>query len=94
MAYLFFCQTLQKKFEDFTGEVNTLGQNKLTTVQKLKQQVKSSEAQQREKALLNLWEELQKAMKIRAEVTVPHICERIEICLEVGHIRLSFSMNC
>ncbi|XP_034163832.2 spectrin beta chain, non-erythrocytic 5 [Pangasianodon hypophthalmus] len=60
-------ETLQKKFEDFTGEVSTLGQNKLTTVQKLKQQVKSSEAQQRENALLNLWEELQKAMKTRAE---------------------------
>lgn len=69
MVYL-FCQALQKKFEDFTGEVNTLGQNKMATVQKLKQQVKSSDAQQREKTLLNLWEELQKAMKTRAEVTI------------------------
>ncbi|KAK3538029.1 hypothetical protein QTP70_027382 [Hemibagrus guttatus] len=60
-------ETLQKKFEDFTSEVNTLGQNKLTTVQKLKQQVKSSEAQQREKDLIHLWEELQKAMETRAE---------------------------
>ncbi|KAG7328102.1 hypothetical protein KOW79_008046 [Hemibagrus wyckioides] len=60
-------ETLQKKFEDFTSEVNTLGQNKLTTVQKLKQQVKSSEAEQREKDLIHLWEELQKAMETRAE---------------------------
>lgn len=72
----FFCQTLQKKFEDFTGEVNTLGQNKLATIQKLKQQVKSSESKQNEKALLHLWKELQKTMQTRAEVTVQHICKQ------------------
>ncbi|XP_053365454.1 spectrin beta chain, non-erythrocytic 5 isoform X1 [Clarias gariepinus] len=60
-------ETLQKKFADFTVEVNNLGQNKLNAVQKLKQQVKSPEAEQKEKALLNLWEELQKAMETRAE---------------------------
>ncbi|KAF7704200.1 hypothetical protein HF521_021272 [Silurus meridionalis] len=60
-------ENLQKKFEDFTGEVNTLGHNKLTAVQKLKKQVKSSETEQKEKALLNLWEELQMAMKTREE---------------------------
>ncbi|XP_017558803.1 spectrin beta chain, non-erythrocytic 5 isoform X2 [Pygocentrus nattereri] len=60
-------EALQKKFEDFAGEVNSLGQNKLTTVQKLKEKVKSSEVHQREKALLNLWEDLNKAVKTRAE---------------------------
>ncbi|KAI5616449.1 spectrin beta chain, non-erythrocytic 5 isoform X2 [Silurus asotus] len=60
-------ENLQKKFENFTGEVNTLGHNKLTAVQKLKKQVKSSETEQKEKALLNLWEELQMAMKTREE---------------------------
>ncbi|TSO67499.1 Spectrin beta chain, non-erythrocytic 5 [Bagarius yarrelli] len=60
-------ETLQKKFEDFTSEVNTLGQNKLNTVQNLKQEVKSPEAQQRENDLLNLWGELQRALKTRVE---------------------------
>ncbi|XP_036450101.1 spectrin beta chain, non-erythrocytic 5 isoform X2 [Colossoma macropomum] len=60
-------EALQKKFEDFAGEVNSLGQNKLTEVQKLKEKVKSSEAYQREKALLNLWDDLNKAVRTRAE---------------------------
>ncbi|XP_049319614.1 spectrin beta chain, non-erythrocytic 5 isoform X1 [Astyanax mexicanus] len=60
-------EALQKKFEDFEGEVKSLGQNKLAAVQKLKQEVKSSEARQKEKALLNLWEDLNTAVKTRAE---------------------------
>uniref|UniRef100_A0A672QKD3 Spectrin, beta, non-erythrocytic 5 n=1 Tax=Sinocyclocheilus grahami TaxID=75366 RepID=A0A672QKD3_SINGR len=60
-------EALQKKFEDFAEEVGTLGQNKLSTVQKLKQTVQSSEAQQKERDLLKLWEDLNKTMKARAE---------------------------
>ncbi|XP_073682671.1 spectrin beta chain, non-erythrocytic 5 [Garra rufa] len=60
-------EALQKKFEDFSEEVGTLGQSKLNTVQKLKQTVQSSEAQQKEKDLLKLWENLNKAIKARAE---------------------------
>ncbi|KAI2654409.1 Spectrin beta chain, non-erythrocytic 5 [Labeo rohita] len=60
-------EALQKKFEDFAEEVGTLGQSKLSTAQKLKQTVQSSEAQQKEKDLLKLWEDLNKAMKARAE---------------------------
>uniref|UniRef100_A0A673I813 Spectrin beta chain, non-erythrocytic 2-like n=1 Tax=Sinocyclocheilus rhinocerous TaxID=307959 RepID=A0A673I813_9TELE len=60
-------EALQKKFEDFAEEVGTLGQNKLSTVQKLKQTVQSSEAQQKERDLLKLWEDLNKAMKARAQ---------------------------
>ncbi|XP_072545910.1 spectrin beta chain, non-erythrocytic 5 [Salminus brasiliensis] len=60
-------EALLKKFEDFEGEVNSLGQSKLATVQKLKQEVKSSEAHRREKALINLWEDLNTAVKTRAE---------------------------
>jgi len=48
--------------------VDTLGLSKLSTVQKLKQTVQSSEAQQKEKDLIKLWEDLNKAMKARAEV--------------------------
>ncbi|XP_068070705.2 spectrin beta chain, non-erythrocytic 5 isoform X1 [Danio rerio] len=60
-------EALQKKFEDFSEEVGTLGQSKLSTVQKLKQSVQSADAQQKEKDLLKLWEDLNKAMKARAE---------------------------
>ncbi|KAK1793411.1 hypothetical protein P4O66_011796, partial [Electrophorus voltai] len=60
-------ETLQKKFEDFALEISSLGQNKLASVQRLKKQVKSSETQQREQSLLNLWEDLNKAVKTRAE---------------------------
>ncbi|XP_066510159.1 spectrin beta chain, non-erythrocytic 5 [Hoplias malabaricus] len=60
-------EALQKKFEDFAAEVNNLGQNKLTLVQKLKEEVKSSEVYQRERVLLNLWEDLNKAVKTRGE---------------------------
>ncbi|XP_077095863.1 spectrin beta chain, non-erythrocytic 5 isoform X1 [Siphateles boraxobius] len=60
-------EALQKKFEDFAEEVDTLGPSKLSTVQKLKQTVQSSEAQQKERDLLKLWEDLNKAMKARAE---------------------------
>lgn len=48
--------------------MDTLGLSKLSTVQKLKQTVQSSEAQQKERDLLKLWEDLNKAMKARAEV--------------------------
>ncbi|KAK2878694.1 hypothetical protein Q8A67_019485 [Cirrhinus molitorella] len=60
-------EALQKKFLGFEEEVSTLGQSKLSTVQKLKQTVQSSEAQQKERNLLKLWEDLNKAMKARAE---------------------------
>ncbi|XP_026142105.1 spectrin beta chain, non-erythrocytic 5 isoform X1 [Carassius auratus] len=59
-------EALQKKFEDFAEEVGTLGQNKLSTVQNLKETVQSSEAQQKERDLLKLWEDLNKAIKARA----------------------------
>ncbi|XP_030641786.1 spectrin beta chain, non-erythrocytic 5 [Chanos chanos] len=60
-------EVLQKKFEDFTTEVSTLGKNRLGTVQQLGHKVKSSEAQQKEKALLKLWDDVNKMMKLRAE---------------------------
>ncbi|KAA0711222.1 Spectrin beta chain, non-erythrocytic 5 [Triplophysa tibetana] len=60
-------EALQKKFEDFSEEVTTLGQGKLGNVQRLRQAVHSSEAQLKETDLLRLWENLNKAMKTRAE---------------------------
>ncbi|CAB1331140.1 unnamed protein product [Coregonus sp. 'balchen'] len=58
---------LQKKFEDFVAEVNTLGQSKLSTVQQLRQEVKSAEGHRREAALHKLWDDLNQNVKIRAE---------------------------
>lgn len=63
-----FFQMLQKKFEDFVAEVNTLGQSKLSTVQQLRQEVKSAEGPRREAALHKLWDDLNQNVKIRAEV--------------------------
>ncbi|XP_043119308.1 spectrin beta chain, non-erythrocytic 5 isoform X2 [Puntigrus tetrazona] len=68
-------EALQKKFEDFAEEVNTLGQNKMSMAQKLKHMVQSSEAQQKERDLLKLWEDLNKAMKARAE----NLCSAREV---------------
>nr|XP_055027307.1 spectrin beta chain, non-erythrocytic 5 [Misgurnus anguillicaudatus] len=60
-------EALQKKFEDFAEEATTLGQSKLGNVQRLTETVLSSEAQQMETDLLKLWENLNHAMKTRAE---------------------------
>ncbi|XP_076156260.1 spectrin beta chain, non-erythrocytic 5 [Alosa pseudoharengus] len=60
-------EVLQKKFEDFSGEVASLGQHKLGSVQQLGQKVSSSGAQLREKTLQQLWDELNQAVKTRAE---------------------------
>ncbi|XP_062379447.1 spectrin beta chain, non-erythrocytic 5 [Sardina pilchardus] len=60
-------EVLQKKFEDFSGEVGSLGQHKLASVQQLGQKVSSSGAQLRGKTLKQLWEELNQAVKTRAE---------------------------
>ncbi|XP_052001180.1 spectrin beta chain, non-erythrocytic 5 [Xyrauchen texanus] len=68
-------EALQKKFDDFAEEVSTLGQSKLGTVQKLKHTVLLSETQQREEALLTLWEDLNKNMKARAK----NLCSAREV---------------
>ncbi|KAJ7990930.1 hypothetical protein DPEC_G00291990 [Dallia pectoralis] len=60
-------EVLQKKFEDFVAEVNTLGQNKLGTVQQLGRMVKSAEGPKREAVLHKLWDELIQNVKIRTE---------------------------
>nr|XP_029543639.1 spectrin beta chain, non-erythrocytic 5 [Oncorhynchus nerka] len=60
-------EMLQKKFEDFVAEVNTLGQSKLNTVQQLRREVKSAEGPKREAALHKLWDDLNQNVKIRAE---------------------------
>ncbi|XP_010891275.2 spectrin beta chain, non-erythrocytic 5 isoform X2 [Esox lucius] len=60
-------EVLQKKFEDFVAEVNTLGQSKFSTVQQLGQEVKSTEGQRRVATLHKLWDELIQNVKIRAE---------------------------
>ncbi|KAL0969732.1 hypothetical protein UPYG_G00231540 [Umbra pygmaea] len=60
-------EVLQKKFEDFVAEVNTLGQSKLNTVQQLGQEVKSTEGQRRQADLHQLWDDLIQNVKIRTE---------------------------
>ncbi|XP_067099877.1 spectrin beta chain, non-erythrocytic 5 [Osmerus mordax] len=58
-------EVLQKKFEDFVVEVNTLGHSKLGSVQQLGREVKSAEGQRREAVLSRLWDDLNHTIKMR-----------------------------
>lgn len=61
---------MQKKFEYFVAEMNMQGQSKLSTVQQLRQEVKSAEEQRREAALHKLWDDFNQNVKIRVKVIV------------------------
>ncbi|XP_028831275.1 spectrin beta chain, non-erythrocytic 5 isoform X2 [Denticeps clupeoides] len=60
-------EVLQKKFEDFASEVNSLGQNRMAVVQQLGRDLTSPQARQGQDDLQRMWEELNRAMKDRAE---------------------------
>ena len=52
----------------YRSALSSLGQHRLGSVQQLGQQMSSSGAQLREEALQQLWDELNQAVKTRAEV--------------------------
>ncbi|XP_015205968.2 spectrin beta chain, non-erythrocytic 5 isoform X1 [Lepisosteus oculatus] len=60
-------EVLQKKFEDFSSEVSTLGHSRVRSVLQLGQKVRSPECQEREAELCKLWEELLQTIEARAE---------------------------
>ncbi|XP_063040192.1 spectrin beta chain, non-erythrocytic 5 [Engraulis encrasicolus] len=60
-------EVLQKKFEAFSEEVGSLGQNKQASLQQLGQQVSSSPARLREETVQQLYDQLNQALDKRAK---------------------------